>query len=414
VNASLVKMVGSLAVLHRKGRTLTDAPRQGRPRTVRELIATIDSRSGKRPSSRPTPSGYDFDELRRQIVMRMPPCRSRTGGPIVPGPNALRVAPVVETSRDEFRLEALWAMGAVEWLRRKKIAVDLDGPACLDGPLTTIRGDGRKVTWNSPLAHALSDGFLKATEWSWCDLAYIEPTECENGLRDLAEAEAFVQTYDAEGAEDANPALVLLDKVCAAFQQHDVPFGLGEFEGLLEALRRIRLGVPAAQKSLSRICTIRDYWALPPYWGPAIRGVRAWDQFTDGSWMYWDPAECSCGSVERFDDDPVAYFEFVESLVGAREKLFAACGGLVEHVCKKTTDFWNELARSLHAAIEEHPQWKIDPKEGLATGGPKPLAEVLAGEDAPKATCPEARYGGPGAGGCPPPVRVRARTRTRG
>lgn len=346
-----------------KGRPAVDQPQRPTPATLGELLAlTADSSLSPQARQR---RREDLDpwNVRRTLDHRTVPCRQRRGGPLTPGDPVERYAPAQPPRDDGFAQAATWAIGATAWMRKHKIAVDESWPISLTDDLVVYEV-GKSEKWLCQLSRHFNEAFKQVTGCGWMELVMLDPMDNEGGLAELACCDAYIMTYDLEGAEDANPALVLLGVIADAWGlAPPIEPSVGQFESLREACCELRLPLASAGRCLGRIAALKDKWALPAVWQSAIDGVIAWAAFTDGPWFYQgDPAECSAGQVVSFDK-PLKYFEFIEQLVLGRSRLETALEPLVKQAVNKPERFWRELVRCLHDTIESHPDWSIPLKE---------------------------------------------------
>jgi hypothetical protein len=375
--ADNARMQAAMQRLFRRGRQAGQESRPV-PATVGELLALTppDEDAGQARRDRRI-SEYEIDQAFR--YGRGPKPRFRTGGPIVAMAEP-RWAPPREGDLQDWSRAAMWAAGAVAWLKSKGVVLPPSAPIAMDGQLAVYGPKGNSLHWRCGLTRAVNEAFQRATGHEWFSVIAADPCDLERGLPELAGCEAYILTYDLESMEEANPPLVLLGQLAEAWRRRkNAEIDLSEQEDFFDALSAERLSAQAARQVLLRWAGGGDEWALPACWRSALAGVLAFCKFTDGPWAYWgDAAACSAGTVSGWRKKPAEYFSFIEGLVNDRIKLFDACGELISSVTKNSQAFWRQLARSIHADIENHPEWQIKFEED------KSLAAVLAREAEPK------------------------------
>lgn len=351
-------------------RPACDEAQRPTPATLGELLATLDGRTvdnrQRRRRRSAAPGVVDASQLEHGLRVESPKARQQSGGAFDPSPlMRQRWAPPRVEDNDDLHAAALWAKGAVGWLASKGVTAAPAWPVTLTGPLAVWDGKfPAKVRWHDTLADTLDGEFLRATGCSWQEMVYFDPLEMDGGLVEWARAQAYVSTYQLEDMEDANPALILL----AGLQDNwgttrrQGTFQVNEQEGLLAALGRQKIPAGRGAACLLHMALGKRLDLLPTCWGQAIEGVLAWGKSVDAPWCYYGDIEsCGAGVVGSSAHDPAGYFSFVESLAAARERLFKACGPLVELASDRPEKFWRQLARSIHAAIKSNPSWTTGP-----------------------------------------------------
>jgi hypothetical protein len=396
-------ILGALARL--KHRPAVDPVERANPSTLGELLALeVKGKAGRalRETRRLHPHhsiAYDLTAPQRQSQ----PARMRRGGAIAPSDlNARpRYTPAREFLQDDLELASLWAKGAVAWLAGRHVKVDL--ASNIAGPLAVIHGND--MQWRCPLVETLDREFWRLIGDGGFNGVMFDPVECP-GLKYLAAGNAYVETYDLESSEEANPALLLLDRLVRTRGRGSDDFTLNDQEGLAEACSTLGLSSHEAGKTLWKMLVQDRPLRLPSIWLRAMEAVRAWGKATDGPWIFYgDSAECAAGSVDRFRKSPEQYFSFVAELLLARKKLVQGVNPLVKRVQSAPQKFWRELARSLVHAAKTHPKWNI--RFETPAGAKK--AQKAGQEEKPRGRPLAEIFSGPGAGGCPPPrQRVRA------
>jgi hypothetical protein len=372
------------ALARLRGRPAEDPKTSGGPRTVGELFGLLDLRTcdlrvkpkGRRERER----FYDDYGRASKAGIESVPCQSRRGGQI---PLDLlsreRWAPAVDGQEIDWGLAARWAYGAVQWLKGKSVQVDENWTIL--GPIA--HEEKTQMVWDLKLAQAVSDVLFESTGVEWSEVIMGDPCEIEDGLHEWASCDAYIETYDLDGMEEANPALVLLSKLEAIFYgegDSTRELKLGEFEALATTLNIMGVSVSAASAAIVNLARRKDIYAFGGLWTNALRGVDTWDKFTDGPWGYFGDAEaCRAGNVGTWRNRPQDYFSFIETLLLARKKLESACDPLISRVTKHPSEFWTEMARSIHDAIEANPKWNIPLKE-KSQAGSKAIIDTLAQE----------------------------------